>query len=258
MQLRIIVCYLLLIYLEASICLQIVGVSIPNLKQRGESVTMTCDYDLEGGKLYSVKWYKDNEEFYRYMPRLKPPQHSHRVEGVKVDMERSSARRVHLRDLTLKSRGLYRCEVSEEAPSFHSAQSEAFMEVYYISRENPRIVGYERLYQIHEPLDVNCSSAKAFPPPLLEWHVDGQLVTEPSWLIEYEPAATSQGFFISTLGLRAPAKPHLRLKCVAILANHKRERTIFIQTNSSPGQLEASLDLIIIFIVSNIIYQKIS
>lgn len=45
-------------------------------------------------------------------------------------LEKSSARRVHLRELTLKSRGSYRCEVSEEAPSFHSAQAEMFMEVY--------------------------------------------------------------------------------------------------------------------------------
>ncbi|CAK1544120.1 unnamed protein product [Leptosia nina] len=226
------------------------------MKQRGESVTMTCDYDLEGGKLYSVKWYRDNEEFYRYMPRLRPPQHAHRLEGVKVDLERSSARRVHLRDLTLKSRGLYRCEVSEEAPSFHSAQSESFMEVYYFSRENPRIAGHERPYELHEPLDVNCSSAKAYPAPVLEWHMDGQVVTEPSWLVEYEPAPISQGFFISTLGLRAPARPYLRLRCVAIVANHRRERTVVIETNSSNGHRESSFLLVYVAIISVILIHK--
>lgn len=40
----------------------------------------------EGETLYSVKFYKDNEEFYRYMPKAKPPQHSYRVEGIKVDV----------------------------------------------------------------------------------------------------------------------------------------------------------------------------
>lgn len=67
-------------------CLRVVGISVPSLKQRGESVTLTCDYDLEGGKLYSVKWYRDNEEFYRYMPRLRPPQHAHKLDGVRVDV----------------------------------------------------------------------------------------------------------------------------------------------------------------------------
>lgn len=36
--------------------------------------------------LYSVKWYKDNEEFYRYLPKSNPPQHSYRVEGIRVDV----------------------------------------------------------------------------------------------------------------------------------------------------------------------------
>ena len=28
---------------------------------------MTCDFDLEGQALYSVKWYKNGQEFFRYM-----------------------------------------------------------------------------------------------------------------------------------------------------------------------------------------------
>ncbi|CAG9122661.1 unnamed protein product [Plutella xylostella] len=138
-----------------SISLRVVSLSVPALRARGEAASLACEYDLAGGRLYSVKWYRDNEEFYRYMPRLRPPQHAHALDGVTVDLHKSSARRVHLRDLTLKSRGLYRCElhkssarrvhlrdltlksrglyrceVSEEAPSFHSAEAEAFLEVY--------------------------------------------------------------------------------------------------------------------------------
>lgn len=36
--------------------------------------------------LYSVKWYKDNEEFYRYIPKATPQQQSYKVEGVRVDV----------------------------------------------------------------------------------------------------------------------------------------------------------------------------
>ncbi|XP_045535424.1 uncharacterized protein LOC106718625 [Papilio machaon] len=240
-----------------SICLRVVGLSVPGLKQRGESVTMTCDYDLEGGRLYSVKWYRDNEEFYRYMPRLRPPQHAHRLDGVKVDVERSSARRVHLRDLTLKSRGLYRCEVSEEAPSFHSAQSEAFMEVYYFSRDNPRISGHEQPYTIDEPLDVNCSSAKAFPAPELQWYINGEKVIERGLLIAYGAKPVSQGLLISTLGLKAPAKPNMRITCIASIGTHKRERSVVIETSSSARSM-AKYSLIIITTVINIAIHTIS
>ncbi|CAH2268067.1 jg26173 [Pararge aegeria aegeria] len=237
------------VFFSVSISLRVVGISVPSLKQRGESVTLTCDYDLEGGKLYSVKWYRDNEEFYRYMPRLRPPQHAHKLDGVKVDLEKSSARRVHLRELTLKSRGIYRCEVSEEAPSFHSAQAETFMEIYYFPRENPRIVGHERPYFPHEPLDVNCSSAKAFPPPELQWHINGQKVTETSWLTNFEAKTASQGLMVSTLGLRAPAKPLMKIRCIATIGNHRREKTVSIVTNSADRRKASNFNLTLVIII---------
>lgn len=38
----------------------------------------------EGESLYAIKWYKDNEEFYRYVPKARPPKTSYRVDGVRV------------------------------------------------------------------------------------------------------------------------------------------------------------------------------
>lgn len=38
--------------------------------------------------IYSVKWYKDNEEFYRYVPKANPPQQSYRIEGIRVDVSK--------------------------------------------------------------------------------------------------------------------------------------------------------------------------
>lgn len=43
------------------------------------------DEDMEE-TLYSVKWYKDEEEFYRYVPRANPPQNSYNFDGIKVDV----------------------------------------------------------------------------------------------------------------------------------------------------------------------------
>lgn len=48
--------------------LSITETVIPVYKIRGEDAELNCHYDLEGDPLYSVKWYKDDEEFYRYMP----------------------------------------------------------------------------------------------------------------------------------------------------------------------------------------------
>ncbi|KAL0271962.1 UNVERIFIED_CONTAM: hypothetical protein PYX00_005109 [Menopon gallinae] len=98
---------------------------------------LVCDYELDGEVLYAVKWYKDDEEFYRFVPKSNPPQHSYKVDGIKVDVssykllqhQLSDSKQVALRAVNLKSSGLYRCEVSAEAPSFASAQNEGRMDV---------------------------------------------------------------------------------------------------------------------------------
>ncbi|RZF33048.1 hypothetical protein LSTR_LSTR017323, partial [Laodelphax striatellus] len=67
------------------LCLKLVRVGVPQYKLRGELAVLECHYELEGDSLYAVKWYKENEEFYRYVPKSNPPQSSYRVDGIKVD-----------------------------------------------------------------------------------------------------------------------------------------------------------------------------
>ncbi|KAH0945675.1 hypothetical protein HN011_003604, partial [Eciton burchellii] len=42
-------------------------------------------YDLEIDSLYSISWYKDNEEFYKYIARAEVNRHTHPITGVKID-----------------------------------------------------------------------------------------------------------------------------------------------------------------------------
>lgn len=147
--------------------LQLTRIHIPAYKFRGGSAQLECEYELKGArtnpeesirgshprnryiyrddyyndgdsdgqggsgseKLYSVKWYKDNEEFYRYVPSANPPIKSYKIEGIRVDTDHSNHSKVTLRMLTLKSSGLYRCEISAEAPSFDSVQGDGRMDV---------------------------------------------------------------------------------------------------------------------------------
>lgn len=72
---------------------------IPQYKFRGETAILECDYQLNGKRdtdddientkfnyhdqndeetLYSVKWYKDGEEFYRFVPKSNPVQNSYK------------------------------------------------------------------------------------------------------------------------------------------------------------------------------------
>lgn len=69
-----------------SLLLRIVRVSVPTYRVRGQPAQLECDYELGADTLYSVKWYRDNEEFYRYLPKYDPPKHAYKLEGIKVDV----------------------------------------------------------------------------------------------------------------------------------------------------------------------------
>ncbi|KDR20029.1 hypothetical protein L798_05264, partial [Zootermopsis nevadensis] len=109
--------------------LKLLKVGVPPYILRGEMALLQCQYDLENDRLYSVTWYKDHEEFYRYVPKSHPPQHSYPLEGIKVDHHLSDSQEVLLKNVNLKASGIYRCEVSAEAPSFTSVHGEGRMEV---------------------------------------------------------------------------------------------------------------------------------
>ena len=64
--------------------LKIIEARIPVYKLRGEDAELSCLYELGGDSLYSVKWYKDDEEFYRYMPANHPAQRVYPRPGVVV------------------------------------------------------------------------------------------------------------------------------------------------------------------------------
>jgi len=59
---------------------------VPRYKIRGETAVLRCDFELEGALLYAVKWYRENEEFYRFVPKSDPQMTSYVVDGIKVDV----------------------------------------------------------------------------------------------------------------------------------------------------------------------------
>lgn len=53
-----------------------------------DSALLTCDYDLEGADLYSIKWYHNEEEFYRFVPKEDPPQAAFIVHDIQIDVSK--------------------------------------------------------------------------------------------------------------------------------------------------------------------------
>lgn len=63
-----------------------VDLQVPPAVLNGTSATLLCCYDLEGDPLYTVKWYKGREEFFRYVPKEHPHTRVFALPGVFVDV----------------------------------------------------------------------------------------------------------------------------------------------------------------------------
>lgn len=64
--------------------LSLLQVRIDKHTIRGNRTILECRFDLQGETLYSVKWYKDGHEFYRFVPRDTPPAQLFPLPGVHV------------------------------------------------------------------------------------------------------------------------------------------------------------------------------
>ena len=62
----------------------------------GQPGVLVCSYDLEDSELYSVKWYKDGQEFYRFMPTVSDHTDVFSVDGVTIDLQQSNKNILHL------------------------------------------------------------------------------------------------------------------------------------------------------------------
>lgn len=60
--------------------------TVPVAVSPGDTVTLHCSYDLEGDPLYTVKWYKGRQEFFRYVPKELPHTRVFPLPGVNVDV----------------------------------------------------------------------------------------------------------------------------------------------------------------------------
>ncbi|KAJ8730907.1 hypothetical protein PYW08_002320 [Mythimna loreyi] len=163
---------LLLLTQDSVKSLRLVDLRVPSHEREGGKVRLGCQYDLQEDKLYAVKWYKDGEEFYRYVPRDIPNAYYFHVDGVKVDIERSSNNAVTLINLTQESSGNYSCEVDSDAPYFSVEVRSKYMHIHFLPKTRPRVKGLKELYNLNELVAANCSLGPSRPNAHLVWFVN--------------------------------------------------------------------------------------
>ncbi|XP_018328873.1 uncharacterized protein LOC108739465 isoform X2 [Agrilus planipennis] len=156
--------------------LKSVNLSVPIAVRAGHSVTLECDYDLEGAPLYSVKWYYGDSEFYRYVPKEEPPTRVFPLRGMHVDVSGSNARNVTLLTVGRQLSGIFKCEVSADAPLFHTEIRSAKMVVAVVPNGAPVVRVDKSKLEQGGPLIAECTAPPAYPAPNLTWFVNDQKV----------------------------------------------------------------------------------
>ncbi|GJQ86041.1 hypothetical protein Trydic_g10611 [Trypoxylus dichotomus] len=204
--------------------LHLVELRIPSHAVRDQSARLECHFDLDGETLYSVKWYKDGNEFYRYVPRDMPPVQTFQLPGVTVDIHNSTENQVVLSSVQLSTSGKYRCEVSGEAPSFQTVTEHGHMTVVALPEVGPKITGGRPRYQVGDTVRVNCTSGRSKPAAQLAWFINGE-PADPGFLRgPFIQESGREGLETSTLALEFTVKQKhfnhgdMKLKCLATIA----------------------------------------
>lgn len=148
-------------------------ISVPAMVRSGDTVTLSCHYDLEGSSLYTIQWFFNTIEFYTYVPDRNPPLKTFDV-GIQVNDSESNANDVTLMNLTRRLTGTYKCEVSAGSPSYHTLIERAKMEVVDAPKTDPTIHPEKERIAVGETLRVNCSSGDSRPAPAVTWRLNGE------------------------------------------------------------------------------------
>ncbi|CAG4962942.1 unnamed protein product [Parnassius apollo] len=160
------------------------SISVPRavLSGEGQSALLRCSYDLEGAALYSIRWYRAEIEFYRYVPREMPPTMVFPLPGASVDLAQSDHQQVRLVNMNRRMSGDYQCEVSADAPLFHTDIKSAPLTVVDPPFRAPRLQTSRIIYTRNDVLHANCSVDEAYPAPNITWTIDGHKIAETiSW-----------------------------------------------------------------------------
>ncbi|XP_069686165.1 uncharacterized protein [Periplaneta americana] len=212
-----------ILFAEGGWALKDVRVTVPAAILRGETATLYCHFDLEGDSLYSVKWYKGRREFYRFTPKEDPAMKIFPIYGLEVEQGKSNATQLTLRHVQLSLSGRYSCEVSADAPSFHTALVSGDMDVVETPRGRPVVSGIRHRYRAEELLHGNCSSSWSKPAAKLTWFINGDPPPTSNLVIYPVVRETDGDRESSYLGLKMVVKPHhfqhgrIKIRCSAAI-----------------------------------------
>ncbi|XP_037913348.1 uncharacterized protein LOC119652994 isoform X2 [Hermetia illucens] len=215
----VILCLLIVANPDFILCLKNVSVTVPTAVKKGDNALLICNYDLEGDPLYSVKWYKGRREFYRYTPKENPAMKTFAINGINVERSLSNQSHVILSSVQPMISGKFSCEVSADAPSFHTMVVSGELDVVELPTERPTLMGIHSRYRLGDTINGNCTSNYSKPAANLTWTIN-DIPVMPRDIKSYEPLKF-ENLESSVLEINFTVQHHqfirgrLKLKCTA-------------------------------------------
>ncbi|XP_042856785.1 uncharacterized protein LOC122243324 [Penaeus japonicus] len=211
-------------------CVRIKELNVPAVALVNDKIHLRCDYEEEGkARLYTLKWYKDGKEFYRYQPGISAHSADDRcaddltydVAGVNVDCWVSTERDVVLQGVSKMTSGDYQCEVIGEHPMFRKVVRVARLTVFSEALEAPVVTGAKESYRDDDEVTLNCSSRNVEYIPVLSWLLNGRPAA-PDQVRKYPERRTIGLVFQTTDQLFR--RGYIEVACVSSLgALHQKE-----------------------------------
>ncbi|KAK8406562.1 hypothetical protein O3P69_007287 [Scylla paramamosain] len=201
----------------------------------GGEATLGCSFHLTGTPIYSIKWYHNGTEFYRFVPTERAHAISDQSSGdfFVTEVFRSDQRvTLSLSRLKPSASGNYLCEVMAEHPSFLKEAVAGEMTVLREPLSPPVIAGAQHSYHSSEEIEIKCHPRHASPTgyaPVLHWLLDGRQVDHE--LVRPLPARRPQ--HAPGLALHLPATQvvaaggSVRAECRISLGPHARSHSAF-------------------------------
>lgn len=83
-----------------------------------------------------------------------------------------------LKDVTREVSGVYQCEVSEDAPLFHTDIRHAKMQIVELPDTHPAITLVKRFLNPSETLRAYCTVGTSYPTSNITWYINGRRVNK--------------------------------------------------------------------------------
>ncbi|XP_021951671.1 uncharacterized protein LOC110848702 [Folsomia candida] len=147
----------------------------PHHVRSGEDVILRCNYDLDNDSIYVVKFYRDSNEFYRFVPKEVPPKRFFPSSGLAFNEVYCNEHDIFLRNVSLETTGRFKCAVSAEMTfqTFIAAQDLVIVEIDY---SPPLIEVDQPSYYPGENAKANCSVGQVSHSLNFTWFINDQEV----------------------------------------------------------------------------------